>query len=80
MSEEEIEEPMSKNERIFLMASNIIISGTIFLDLLLITNIISVRLDYFALYNLIVLGVSLFSYRLKRRINRDLKEMHETTI
>ena len=54
------------------MASNIIVAGTIVLDLLSITNIIFPPLDVFTLYNLIVLGMALYSYRIKKHVNIEL--------
>ena len=54
------------------MASNIIVAGTIVLDLLSITNIIFPPLDIFTLYNLAVLGVALYSYQIKKHVNIEL--------
>lgn len=72
MTIEDIEEILPRNKRLFLMASNIIVAGTIVLDLLSITNIIFPPLDIFTLYNLVVLGVALYSYQIKKHVNVEL--------
>ncbi|RLI01799.1 hypothetical protein DRO31_05665 [Candidatus Bathyarchaeota archaeon] len=72
MTIEDIEEILPRNKRLFLMASNIIVAGTIVLDLLSITNIIFPPLDIFTLYNLAVLGVALYSYQIKKHVNIEL--------
>ena len=72
MTIEDIEEILPRNKRLFLMASNIIVASTIVLDLLSITNIIFPPLDIFTLYNLVVLGVALYSYQIKKHVNIEL--------
>lgn len=72
MTIEDIEEILPRNKRLFLMTSNIIVAGTIVLDLLSITNIIFPPLDIFTLYNLVVLGVALYSYQIKKHVNIEL--------
>jgi hypothetical protein len=69
---EDLEEILPKNKRLFLMASNIVVVGTIVLDIMFIMNIISLPLDSFTLYNLIILGVSLYAYRIKKKTNEEL--------
>ena len=63
---------LSRDQRVFLIFSNIIVAGTIVLDLFFITNILVFPLESFTLFNLIVLGIALFSYRIKRRVNEEL--------
>ena len=75
MTSEDIESLLSRNKRRFLIFSNIIVAGTIVLDLLFITNIISLPLETFTLYNLLILGVALYSYRIKRQINEELAKI-----
>lgn len=72
MTVEDLEEILPKNKRLFLMASNIVVVGTIVLDIMFIMNIISLPLDSFTLYNLIILGVSLYAYRIKKKTNEEL--------
>ena len=54
------------------MASNVLIVGTIILDLFFITKIITLPLESFTLFNLIVLGISLYGYRIKKSVNEEL--------
>jgi len=54
------------------MASNIVIAGTIVLDLLFITNLIILPLESFTLFNLIMLGISLYGYRIKKSVNMEI--------
>jgi hypothetical protein len=68
----DIEEILPRNKRLFLMVSNIVVAGTIVLDLLFITNIISLPLDSFTLFNLVILGISLYGYRIKKHVNAEL--------
>ena len=72
MSLDDLEEILPRNKRLFLMASNIVVAGTIVLDLFFITNLISIPLESFTLFNLIILGVSLYSYRIKKSVNEEL--------
>lgn len=72
MTIEDIDEILPRNKRLFLMASNIAIAGTIVLDLLFITNIITMPLESFTLFNLIMLGISLYGYRIKKKVNEEL--------
>jgi hypothetical protein len=69
---EDLEEILPRNKRLFLMASNIIIVGTIVLDILFIMNIISLPLKSFTLYNLLVLTAALYGYRIKKEVNEKL--------
>jgi len=69
---EDLEEILPKNKRLFLIISNIVVAGTIVLDLFFITNLISPPLPGFTLYNLIILLVALYSYRLKKQVNAEL--------
>jgi len=64
------------------MASNIMVSGTIVLDLFFITNLITMPLESFTLFNLIMLGISLYAYRIKKSVNLELakrRKKEETT-
>ena len=72
MTIEDLEEILPRNKRLFLMASNIIIVGTIVLDILFIMNIISLPLKSFTLYNLLVLTAALYGYRIKKEVNEKL--------
>ncbi len=72
MTTEDWERLLPRNKRLFLMASNIVVAGTIVLDLLFITNIITLPLDSFTLYNLVILSVALYSYRIKKKVNQEL--------
>lgn len=72
MTLDDVEEILPLNKRRFLMLSNIVVAGTIALDLFYITNIISLPLDSFTLYNLIILGVALYGYRIKKQVNTEL--------
>lgn len=74
MTLEDLEEILPKKKRIFLMVSNILIAGTIVLDLFFITNIISFPLETFTLYNLIILGIALYGYKIKKQVNKELRE------
>jgi hypothetical protein len=81
---EDLEEILPRNKRLFLMASNIIVAGTIVLDLFFITNMISLPLSSFTLYNLIILGIALYGYRIKKHVNaeiakREASEQDEST-
>jgi len=69
---EDLEEILPRNKRLFLMASNIIIVGTIVLDILFIMNLISLPLKSFTLYNLLVLTAALYGYRIKKEVNEKL--------
>lgn len=79
MTIEDLEEILPKNKRIFLMASNIIIAGTIVLDLFYITNIITLPLESFTLFNLIMLGISLYTYRIKKQVNIEIAKRKTQT-
>lgn len=72
MTIEDLEEILPRNKRLFLMASNIIIVGTIVLDILFIMNLISLPLKSFTLYNLLVLTAALYGYRIKKEVNEKL--------
>lgn len=72
MTIEDLEDILPRNKRLFLMASNIIIVGTIVLDILFITNIILLPLKSFTLYNLLVLAAALYGYRIKKEVNEEL--------
>jgi len=72
LSIKEVETILTRRKRLFLIFSNIVVSGTVFLDLLYITRIITLPLEGFTLYNLVILGVALYSYRIKKQVNSEL--------
>jgi hypothetical protein len=79
---EDLDDILPRNKRVFLMASNIMVSGTIVLDLFFITNLITMPLESFTLFNLIMLGISLYAYRIKKSVNLELakrRKKEETT-
>lgn len=82
MTLEDLDDILPRNKRVFLMASNIMVSGTIVLDLFFITNLITMPLESFTLFNLIMLGISLYAYRIKKSVNLELakrRKKEETT-
>ena len=72
MTIEDLEEQLTPNRKRFLLVSNILISITIAVDLLFITNIITLPLAPFTLFNLVMLGIALLGYRIKKNINEEL--------
>jgi len=65
------------NKKKFLIISNYVIAITAALDLIHLTNIYTFPLQFFALFNLIILGIALMNYRIKRDINMKLRAMRE---
>lgn len=78
MTIEDLDDVLPRNKRLFLMASNIVVTGTIVLDLLFITNIINLPVQSFTLFNLIMLGVSLYAYRIKKSVNVELAKRRKS--
>jgi type III secretory pathway component EscV len=77
MDKKTLDQVLPENKKKFLIISNYAIAITAALDLMHLTNIYIFPLQYFALFNLIVLGVAMMNYRIKRDINEKLKAMRE---
>lgn len=75
MDKKTLDQVLPENKKKFLIVSNYAIAITAALDLMHLTNIYIFPLQYFALFNLIVLGVAMMNYRIKRDINEKLKAM-----
>lgn len=80
MENNTLNQVLPENKKKFLIVSNYAIAITAALDLMHITNIYTFPLQYFALFNLIMLGVALRNYNIKRDINEKLKAMREQDI
>lgn len=77
MENKTLDQVLPENKKKFLIVSNYVIVITAALDLMHLTNIYTFPLQYFALFNLIMLGVALRNYSIKRDINEKLKAMRE---
>ena len=77
MDKKTLDQILPENKKKFLIVSNYAIAITAALDLMHLTNIYIFPLQYFALFNLIVLGVAMMNYRIKRDTNEKLKAMRE---
>ncbi len=77
MENNTLNQVLPENKKKFLIVSNYVIAITVALDLMHLTNIYSFPLQFFALFNLIILGVALKNYNIKRDINEKLKTMRE---
>lgn len=77
MEKKKMDQLLPENKKKFLIISNYVIVITAVLDLMHLTNIYTFPLQYFVLFNLIILGVALRNYNIKRDINEKLKAMRE---
>ena len=77
MDKKKLHQVLPENKKKFLIVSNYVIAITVALDLIHLTNIYTFPLQYFALFNLIILGVALKNYNIKRDINEKLKAMRK---
>ncbi len=77
MDKKKLDQVLPENKKKFLIVSNYVIAITVALDLIHLTNIYTFPLQYFALFNLIILGVALKNYNIKRDINEKLKAMRK---
>lgn len=75
MEKKTLDQLLPENKKKFLIVSNYVIAITAVLDLMHLTNIYTFPLKIFTLYNLIVLGIALKNYTIKRDINEKLKAM-----
>jgi hypothetical protein len=74
-----LDQVLPKNKKKFLIVSNYVIAITAALDLMHITNFYTFPHQYFALFNLIVLGIALMNYRIKKEVNEKLKMMRKSS-
>ena len=80
MDNKTLDQVLPKNQKKFLIVSNYVIAITAALDLMHLTSFYTFPLQYFALFNLVVLGIALMNYRIKKEINEKLKKMRNPAV
>ena len=80
MDKKTLDQVLPENQKKFLIVSNYVIAVTAALDLMHLTNFYTFPLQYFVLFNLVVLGIALMNYRIKKEINEKLKKMRKPDV
>lgn len=80
MDKKTLDQVLPENQKKFLIVSNYVIAVTAVLDLMHLTNFYTFPLQNFVLFNLVVLGIALVNYRIKKEINEKLKKMRKPDV